>query len=1133
MKPFESGINIRPLTSDTYSILARTSGNTDAFAVFSNGTVNIGTATTTSQRLFRVGQDTAFVDIGSLIGAPSNAALYMNAATPSSINYTIRTNTSDTYFNAQGSISSNARIQVSGNDRIFVGGANQNLRRFEFSPANQTSNAASTELNGWLYNNYTKSYVVGTMPIIRENYWKSTLIDFTAPSVVSNAYANYYEALSGTTAVTFTTNYVAGFNGGDGISISAQTASQTSIQALVGTPTQPALYLGVANPSSTNYTLNWDGNIKLNSQTSTNGIILLAGGSARLTISSSDNSSSDSFSFTPRARTGIPTGTNTKLFRLVTSTQTWAGGNVDVISSAVFEAPTIAFASASTATSVYNLMVNSTIAGSNAFIQNNFAAGFVGDVSITGTTTTTGLSVSALTANTLYIKGIDTLSSTTNTQITNSGNTNIVRIFNNANVLIGTGSTTNQRILRVTQNTATLDIGSWVGLTANPALYFNPTTPDGNNYGLAGSNTITYLNAPVLSGSVIMRVFGNDIIVGTNTGLTFTPTVTNTGAVTNFTFTKPNNTFQNISTPINGFLYNLGTRSWLQGNITSNQSEVYYTQPVYSFGGVSTASNVSTMAIAGAPSGASNTSLLATSAFLIETGVVGTGVTTSYGAFINAQSGALTNIALAVSGGTSFSSNTLTGFTVTGPTAIPAFVVDTNVSRVGIGGIYPAFALDVIGKSTTDVVGRFVGDSNRGSSLRLTRGASYEWALGCGGGTGIIPASSFGIHDVGLVATRFFIAHSTGLVGINTIGPIERLDVNGNAYIRSGITATTLTISGNTIINNSNATSELFLVKSGTNLTIRNTGAGAAIYTDTVSLGLGSNSTVIFSLQTNGSTMQFADAKDIGFNATTGTKIGLSTTQKFAFWNNTPIIQPVSGTSINKVLSETGLIATGLTSYFSHPLGVGTSAPNGQLHVSGNTSGTLFRITNSAGNNGFVMDNGDLKSQFYGGGGISYPSVCSTASNQFGVGFSNTGVALVAASVARLVLSGSSGILLNGNQNVVGGINVYFTGNTVLENLTATTANFTGLTLGYRELNSDYAITANDYTMNITANTITVTLPTAVGATGRIYNVKNMGSGTVTLSGTSSQTIDENTTQSIIKPNSIKVQSTGANWIII
>jgi hypothetical protein len=41
--------------------------------------------------------------------------------------------------------------------------------------------------------------------------------------------------------------------------------------------------------------------------------------------------------------------------------------------------------------------------------------------------------------------------------------------------------------------------------------------------------------------------------------------------------------------------------------------------------------------------------------------------------------------------------------------------------------------------------------------------------------------------------------------------------------------------------------------------------------------------------------LDFADAKDITFGTTTGTKIGAGTSQKLAFWNAAPIIQPTTG----------------------------------------------------------------------------------------------------------------------------------------------------------------------------------------------------------------------------------------------
>ena len=79
-----------------------------------------------------------------------------------------------------------------------------------------------------------------------------------------------------------------------------------------------------------------------------------------------------------------------------------------------------------------------------------------------------------------------------------------------------------------------------------------------------------------------------------------------------------------------------------------------------------------------------------------------------------------------------------------------------------------------------------------------------------------------------------------------------------------------------------------------------------------------------------------------------------------------------------------------------------------------------------------------------------------------------------------------------------------------------------------------YTITSDDYTINCTANTFTTTLPTAVGITGRIYNIKNSGTGTITIAANGTETIDGSLTAIIATQyNSITIQSTGTNWIII
>ena len=80
-----------------------------------------------------------------------------------------------------------------------------------------------------------------------------------------------------------------------------------------------------------------------------------------------------------------------------------------------------------------------------------------------------------------------------------------------------------------------------------------------------------------------------------------------------------------------------------------------------------------------------------------------------------------------------------------------------------------------------------------------------------------------------------------------------------------------------------------------------------------------------------------------------------------------------------------------------------------------------------------------------------------------------------------------------------------------------------------------YAILTTDWTVNCTENSFTLTLPTAVWISGKIYNLKNSGSGTITLNTTSSQKIDGYTSGSLSLSqfDNYQVQSDWINWIIL
>lgn len=105
-------------------------------------------------------------------------------------------------------------------------------------------------------------------------------------------------------------------------------------------------------------------------------------------------------------------------------------------------------------------------------------------------------------------------------------------------------------------------------------------------------------------------------------------------------------------------------------------------------------------------------------------------------------------------------------------------------------------------------------------------------------------------------------------------------------------------------------------------------------------------------------------------------------------------------------------------------------------------------------------------------------------------------------------------------------------------NLTASNLTVSGITQAYTLQTAAYSPTATDHTIacNPVEAGFSVTLPTAVGRTGKIYVIKKVDSGAniITVATTSSQTIDGATTRTLPRQyDAITVQSDGSNWIII
>ena len=86
----------------------------------------------------------------------------------------------------------------------------------------------------------------------------------------------------------------------------------------------------------------------------------------------------------------------------------------------------------------------------------------------------------------------------------------------------------------------------------------------------------------------------------------------------------------------------------------------------------------------------------------------------------------------------------------------------------------------------------------------------------------------------------------------------------------------------------------------------------------------------------------------------------------------------------------------------------------------------------------------------------------------------------------------------------------------------------------YEVKTAQYQLTSDDYQVNCTSGTFTILLPTVASAgTGKMYSIKNSGTGLITLNGNGAETIDSELTQPLNQFDNIVVISTATEWIII
>lgn len=84
----------------------------------------------------------------------------------------------------------------------------------------------------------------------------------------------------------------------------------------------------------------------------------------------------------------------------------------------------------------------------------------------------------------------------------------------------------------------------------------------------------------------------------------------------------------------------------------------------------------------------------------------------------------------------------------------------------------------------------------------------------------------------------------------------------------------------------------------------------------------------------------------------------------------------------------------------------------------------------------------------------------------------------------------------------------------------------------YRVVAVDAVLTIADHIVKVTAAGVTITLPTAVGNTGREFMIDNASAGDVTVVGNGAETIEDEATQTLLPNSGMYVYSDGVGWRI-
>lgn len=434
-----------------------------------------------------------------------------------------------------------------------------------------------------------------------------------------------------------------------------------------------------------------------------------------------------------------------------------------------------------------------------------------------------------------------------------STSTTLFRINDSGEVTITTGSVSGGINLR------SLVSGATYG-----ALYLQGT-PTANNAVVYSNGTITNFNSA--SSIFQLQESGNTFMSANRNSVTWAPVATTSGSTVPFTFTLPASTGQTASTELIGVNWAANTIIHLAGSYTT-QRDHYWRGRIHNSAGASV-------------------------------------ITHLYTGYFEAASvsGSLTatnNYALGTSGRLHVNN---------GSSGINTFIFGTNINVEHSATNYLAFNQPdaqyggIIWGSPTDTFGAYIRFQYTAKDLEITTStANARTRIGSG-------SDVFGLTLTSTVVTSELVFRT---VDGSVSAPSHSFtsETNTGLYYASGTPR--FAVKGSKVME---WLTTYLLIGSSPQIkyATHTTGAPSYSFSGDTNTGIGSGTADTLELVCGAVAVQtltttaitLADAVNLVFNTTTGTKIATATSQKLAFWNATPIVQPTTAVAAATFVANT------------------------------------------------------------------------------------------------------------------------------------------------------------------------------------------------------------------------------------